>query len=117
MNAPIPTLTPNWRVATPAGRTSFVLLGDAPEAIAHVHGPFHRSHAELIAEAPRMLDTLRQAEETLGNNLTWLYDQLDLSIRQGDRDVITRLEAIKDAWFKIVTVLHPLKQNATVDRS
>jgi len=37
-------------------------------------------------------------EEVLGENLQWLYDQLDPQIRRGDRDAARRLGRINSLW-------------------
>jgi hypothetical protein len=39
-----------------------------------------------------------QAEQALGENLTWLDDKLDLLIRQGDPETKMRLAQLNDAW-------------------
>lgn len=57
---------------------------------------------------PRAIQDLNIIEEGLGNNLVWLTDQLDLSIRQGDRDTIARLKQITRAWELVVKVVNDL---------
>ena len=38
------------------------------------------------------------AEEALGNNLVWIADQCDLSIRQKDAETLRRLAELENAW-------------------
>lgn len=38
------------------------------------------------------------AEEALGNNLVWLADALDLSIRQKDAQTLAKLDELNAAW-------------------
>ena len=42
-----------------------------------------------------------QAEEALGENLTWLSDQLDQKVRQKDPETLRRLKQINDAWVAL----------------
>lgn len=56
------------------------------------------------------LDALKTIEEVLGNNLQWLDDKLDLSIRQGDKETIMRLSQLNEAWILACKVI---KQHTT----
>lgn len=38
------------------------------------------------------------AEDLLGNNIVWLADKLDPYIRAGDKETISRLKKINEAW-------------------
>lgn len=45
------------------------------------------------------------AEAALGENLTWLADKLDLSIRQKDEETLRRLKQLNTAWIALAMVL------------
>ncbi|MET4190744.1 MULTISPECIES: hypothetical protein [unclassified Bradyrhizobium] len=45
------------------------------------------------------------AEAALGENLTWLADKFDLSIRQGDEDVKRRLDQLNEAWIGLTRAI------------
>lgn len=38
------------------------------------------------------------AEESLGENLTWLTNQLNLQVRQKDPETLRRLKQLNDTW-------------------
>jgi hypothetical protein len=44
------------------------------------------------------LTTIERIEENIGSHLQLLADKLDLSIRQGDQDVIRALRELTDGW-------------------
>jgi hypothetical protein len=56
-----------------------------------------------IAERSKpVMQLLNEAEENLAYNLHWLADELDLKIRQGDKEVVERLAMLNQAWRMIV---------------
>ena len=54
-----------------------------------------------MTDDEKRLDACKQAEAALGENLTWLADQLDLLIRQKNPDVARRMGQMTDAWIKL----------------
>lgn len=55
------------------------------------------------------LQMVELAEQALGENLHFFTDLSDLHIRQGDKDAITRLERLNNAWRELVVFLHENK--------
>ena len=47
------------------------------------------------------LEMLKLAEQALGENLTWICDQVDLQVRQKDPETLRRLQQMNDAWVLI----------------
>ena len=66
---------------------------DAPE-----HGIVAEANGHLIAAAPDLLAACVEAEQALGENLTWLADELDLHVRQGDAETVAKLAQLTAAW-------------------
>lgn len=46
-------------------------------------------------------ELIQDAEMVLGNNLTWLADQLDLRIRQKDAETLRRLAELNALWTRL----------------
>lgn len=53
---------------------------------------------DALKDIAELHEVIAKAEAALGNNLVWLDDKFDLSLRQEDRDVQRRLSEMKDAW-------------------
>jgi len=62
------------------------------------------------------MDALRAVEQALGNNLVWLADELDLSVRQGDTDAIRRLNELNTAWVFVCKVIHAAEKARLIDQ-
>lgn len=63
-----------------------------------------------IKQEIKLSDLLNEAEENLAYNLQWLNDQFDLRIRQGDKELIERLEMLNLAWRNIVKVANKMSR-------
>lgn len=48
--------------------------------------------------APTLFEAVQKAEVALGENLVWLTDQLELSVRQKDPETLRRLAQLDEAW-------------------
>ena len=63
------------------------------------------ANSRLIAAVPAMLEALKEAEETLGANLVWIRDRVDLSVRQGDAETLKRLAHLTHGWKTVCAAL------------
>lgn len=64
--------------------------------------------AQSLSAGAQLSDDMRaaviQAEQTLGENLVWLADKLDLHIRQKDGEVLRRLDQLNAAWIALAKI-------------
>ncbi len=64
---------------------------------------------DVIQENKKLRETLIIAEQALGENLIFITDTLDLSVRQKDKGVLQRLHQLNEAWALIVKTLAEVK--------
>lgn len=58
------------------------------------------------------IELLNTAEENLAYNLVWLSDQFDLQIRQGNKEVIERLDMLNEAWRAVLFAATKIEKGA-----
>jgi hypothetical protein len=60
---------------------------------------------EAAKEIEELTAMLAEAEDTIGSNLVWITDKVDLAVRQKDTDTLARLEQLEATWKRIVATL------------
>lgn len=66
----------------------------------------HRPVGATASQMREAADLIEAAETALGENLTWIADQCDLSVRQKDAETLRRLAALDAMWKQLVKALH-----------
>ncbi len=64
-----------------------------------------------MSTTAELLAALHTAEEALGNNLVGLSDLLDLQIRQGHKEAITRLAELNAGWVAVCKAIAKAEGN------